>query len=307
MQRDERNIHEHDYIVPPSTLETIDAAVIQHIKDKLNLFATTNKGWKKVPVLWVAPERTYQRKKNKDLRDDHGTLILPLITIERSALQKDPAKKGAMGVNIPAVRDAMQNQFTIGQVINQKRTSEHEKARKFKKSGNINKPNVGRADRNMRERDDTKKRVVYDYISVPLPIYINVTYKISLRTGYQQQQNELLMPFITRSGQKNDFKIKAEHHQYVGHYEADYTKNNNVSDMQEGERMYECEISLIVNGYLIGDGPNQDQPKVARRMGATKIHYGRERSILGDMNEWMEDDRHRGKLREELLEKERDS
>ena len=292
MQRDERNIHEHDYIVPPSTLETIDAAVIQHIKDKLNLFATTNKGWKKVPVLWVAPERTYQRKKNKDLRDDHGTLILPLITIERSALQKDPAKKGAMGVNIPAVRDAMQNQFTIGQVINQKRTSDHEKARKFKKSGNINKPNVGRADRNMRERDDTKKRVVYDYISVPLPIYINVTYKISLRTGYQQQ---------------NDFKIKAEHHQYVGHYEADYTKNNNVSDMQEGERMYECEISLIVNGYLIGDGPNQDQPKVARRMGATKIHYGRERSILGDMNEWMEDDRHRGKLREELLEKERDS
>ncbi len=307
MQRDERNIHEHDYIVPPSTLETIDAAVVEHIKNKLNLFATTNKGWKKVPVLWVAPERTYQRKKNKDLRDDHGTLILPLITIERAALQKDPAKKGTMGVNIPAVRDAMQNQFTIGQVINQKRTSDHEKARKFKKHGNINKPDVGRADQNKRDRDKTKKQVVYDYISVPLPIYINVTYKISLRTGYQQQQNELLMPFITRSGQKNDFKIKAEHHQYVGHYEADYTKNNNVSDMQEGERMYECEISLIVNGYLIGDGPNQDQPKVARRMGATKIHYGRERSILGDMNEWMEDDRHRGKLREELLEKELDS
>ena len=69
MDNDKRNIHEHDYIVPPSTLETIDAAVVQHIKEKLNLFATTNKGWKKVPVLWVAPERSYQRKKNKNLRN----------------------------------------------------------------------------------------------------------------------------------------------------------------------------------------------------------------------------------------------
>ena len=53
------------------------------------------------------------------------------------------------------------------------------------------------------------------------------------------------MPFITRSGQKNDFKIKGEHHQYVAHYEADYAKNNNVSEMQDGERVYEVEVSLV--------------------------------------------------------------
>ena len=302
-----KEITERDYVIPPSTLETIDIAVVNHIKEEMGLFSTTNKGWKKVPVLWVAHERSYQRKKNKELRDDHGALILPLITIERVALTKDPVKKGTMGVNVPAVRDSMQNQFTIGKVVNQKRTSDHEKARRFKKRGNVNNPDVGRADRNKRERDDSKKNVVYDYITIPLPIFINTTYKISIRTGFQQQQNELLTPFITRSGQKNDFKIKGENHQYAAHYEADYTKNNNVSDMQEGERVYECEVTLVVSGYLIGDGPNQDQPKVVRRMGATKIKYGRERSILGDINDWMEDDAHRGKLREQLLEKDPDS
>tara|TARA_Y100001973_G_C5204204_1_gene340236 strand:- start:3696 stop:4619 length:924 start_codon:yes stop_codon:yes gene_type:complete len=307
MARSDGDIHEHDYTVPPSTLETIDEAVVKYIKDTMSLFSTTNKGWKKVPVIWVAHERTHQRKKNKELRDDHGALILPLITIERVALRKDPIRKGGMGVHVPKIRDAMQNQFTVGRVINQKRTSDHEKARRFKKHGNINAPDVGRADRNKRERDDSKKNVVYDYISIPLPVYVDSTYKISIRTGYQQQQNEILTPFLTRSGQKNDFKIKGENHHYVAHFEADITKNNNVSDMQEGERVYECEVSLIVNGYLIGDGPNQDQPKVVRRMGATKIHYGRERSILGDINEWMEDDDHRGKLREQLLEKDRES
>lgn len=133
----------------------------------MNLFATTNKGWKKVPVLWVAPERTYQRKKNKELRDDHGTLILPLLTIERTTLQKDAQKKGTMGVNIPAVRDAMQNQFTIGQVINQKRTSDHEKARRFKKHGNINAPDVGRADQNKENETTPRSKlcmIIFQYL-----------------------------------------------------------------------------------------------------------------------------------------------
>ena len=60
METDER-FHEHDYIVPPSSLETIDAAVVDYVNKSMDLFSTTNKGWKKVPVLWVAPERSFQR------------------------------------------------------------------------------------------------------------------------------------------------------------------------------------------------------------------------------------------------------
>lgn len=299
MPTDER-FEEHDYVVPPSSLETIDGAVLDYVNEKLNLFATTNKGWNKIPVLWVAPERSYQRKKNKDLRDDGGSLILPLITVERSGLVKDPQRKGVMGVNVPSVRDRMGNQFTVGKVINQERTKHHANARSFKKTGSNKNPSVGRADKNRRERDNSKKTPVFDAISIPLPIYIDVTYTISIRTGYQQQANELITPFIVRSGQKNDFKIKSEHHSYVAHIEADYTTNNNVSSMQEEERIYETEIKIVVNGYLIGEGPNQEQPVVARRMSATRIVYGREQVIFGDINEWMEEDKDRGKLRGDI-------
>ena len=285
---------EYEQDVPPSTLETIDAAVLDYVNEQLDLFATTNKGWKKVQVIWTAAERSYQRKHNKDLRDSDGTLKLPLIAISRTEVLKEPTRKGTMGVHIPAVRDVMGNQFSVGKVINQKRTARQLNAKSARKN-----TNSGHGQKNMREWTDEHKTPVFDIITIPIPIYIDVKYSISLRTGYQQQMNELLTPFITRSGQKNDFSITGEHHRYLAHIDANYTKRNNLSEMNETERMYETEISMIVNGYLIGDGPNQEQPKVVRRQNATVAKWGRERTVLGDLNDWMEKDRWRGKLRDE--------
>ena len=289
------NLEEHDYIVPPSTLETIDGSVLDFVNKEMDLFTTTNRGWEKVSVLWVAPERAYQRKKNKDLRDADGTLILPLITVARTAINKDPARKGVMGVNVPAVRDLMGNQFSIGKVINQGKTAKQFNAKSARKTGAVSAPTVGHGQRNMKTRDSNTP--VFEVISIPLPIYIDVTYTVSIRTGYQQQMNELLVPFLRRSGQKNDLRLKGEHHQYIAHTEADYTRNTNVSEMEEEERVYETEISFMVNGYLIGDGPNQDQPKVVRRTSAAKASFGSEQCIVGGINEWMEDDPHRGKFK----------
>ena len=45
-----------------STLETIDRAFYKFIDEELNLFATSNDGFKKVPVLWVTAERAFQIK-----------------------------------------------------------------------------------------------------------------------------------------------------------------------------------------------------------------------------------------------------
>ena len=47
----------------PSTLETIDSALFEWLDNELNIFATTNKGWKKVPIIWSGTERSSQIKK----------------------------------------------------------------------------------------------------------------------------------------------------------------------------------------------------------------------------------------------------
>ena len=80
----------------PSTLETIDRALHDFIDKELNLHVNTNKGWSKVPTIWVSAERAFQIKNNKNLRDSSGVLKLPLATIERTSVVKDPTFKGTI-------------------------------------------------------------------------------------------------------------------------------------------------------------------------------------------------------------------
>lgn len=83
-----------------STIEDIDYAMTSWLKTDLRLFATTNEGRKKVEVLWQVPERAYQVKNDKELRDDSGALKLPLISVQRTGITKDPNRKGSYQAHI---------------------------------------------------------------------------------------------------------------------------------------------------------------------------------------------------------------
>ena len=58
----------------PSTLETVDTAFYNWVNETLDISATSNRGWNKVPLIWVSAERSFQVKNDKDLRDDFGVL-----------------------------------------------------------------------------------------------------------------------------------------------------------------------------------------------------------------------------------------
>jgi len=83
-----------------SNIETIDTAMVEWVTEDLRLSAFTNEGRLRVPVLWQAPERAYQVKHNKALRDDNGALKLPLISIARTNITKDPTRKGAFQAQV---------------------------------------------------------------------------------------------------------------------------------------------------------------------------------------------------------------
>ena len=47
----------------PSTIETIDFALYDWLNEDLEVFCTTNEGWKRVPLIWSMPERSFQIKR----------------------------------------------------------------------------------------------------------------------------------------------------------------------------------------------------------------------------------------------------
>ncbi len=55
--------------------------------------------------------------------------------------------------------------------------------------------------------DETRRgdnnKIVYEELTIPIPVYVTVMYTIVLRTEYQQQMNDLVSPFISVTGNRN--------------------------------------------------------------------------------------------------------
>ncbi len=234
-----------------STIETIDMAMVSWVKD-LELSAITNAGFTSVPVLWEAPERAYQIKHSKDLRDDGGALKMPLVSVERTNISKDPDRKGAFQAQIYST----DKNGRTGRMVIAKRIVQ-DKTRNFAVASGTRTNTKGER---QRYYPRVNKKVVIQTLSIPIPVYINVEYKISLRTEYQQQMNSLLEPFLTRTGQINGFVMKRNNHLYEGFIDSTYTNASNVAALGEEERHFTSEISIRVLGYLMGEGTNDDRP-----------------------------------------------
>ena len=252
----------------PSTIETVDYAITEWLKE-IKVHAETGKGWRPVPVLWVAAERSFSVKNDKDLRDSGGAVKLPLLTIERTSMTKDRARKGTAWANIPPVGDYKGGSIVVARRIQQKKSSAFASAKTKDIFGQKTFPYKN-------------NKIVYETTTMPMPVYVDVTYKVSARSEYQQQMNQIMQPFITTTGGINSFYINRDGHRFEVFMQDDFSLESNVAEIGEEERYYQTTFEVKVLAYLIGAGKNQDTPKTVIRENAVEVKIGRERAILSD-------------------------
>tara|TARA_R100000008_G_C3562121_1_gene156847 strand:- start:305 stop:1201 length:897 start_codon:yes stop_codon:yes gene_type:complete len=257
----------------PSNLENIDAAIYEWVDEHLNIATDTHEGFKKVPVIWVTAERSFQIKNNENLHDSDGALIYPLITVGRTGFTKDMAKKGAIYAPIDAVGDYRAGALKITKQVNQNKTANFANADAFKARSRrqINFP-----------LPKTRKKTVYKTVSIPIPVYIDVSYQIQLKSYYQQQINQMVSPFVTNVGGINYFTLKRNGHFYEAFIQSDYATTDNVGSIGEDERTFESTINIQVLAYLIGDDVNQTQPFNVVRENPVQLRFTREKAMIGE-------------------------
>ena len=283
----------------PSSMETVDFAMFEWLDDIMNVFCSTNEGWKKVPCIWVAGERAGQRAnkiRNLKIQNPTGAITYPAITVERTSVTKDPTKKGAFWGNIMPVQDAKGGSITIARLIQKNKTADFlnaDSARQFGVDGVV-KPSAGQINFPSKKKN---KKIVYEQISVPMPVYVDITYTINIQTEYQQQMNEIAQPFMTKTYGVNQFFIKKDGHRFECFMQPDFSQDNNVSNMGEDRRVFITKIDIRTLGYLIGQGKNDPQPSKVVRENAVEIRIPRERTIFGDKPEWKPGPGARGKYR----------
>jgi hypothetical protein len=289
----------------PSTIETIDFAVFQWLNEKMNIHSTTNEGWRKVPVIWTSAERAHQIKNDQDIRDSSGMLKYPIITLERTTINKDPQKKGSVPANIRDVNDEKGGTITIARRIQQDKTSNFQNADLNKLLGasqNIKRGN-SRTLQNKAglyelrdQRSLSNKKVVYETVTIPIPVHVTVMYNIFIKTEYVQQMNEIITPFFTKNGNTRSIILNKDNHRFEAFMNGDFTQENNYSSLNEERKVYGSKISLEVLGKLIGSDVNQDRPKIVIRENAVEFKFSRESVVFGDQIEGLDINKNKRKL-----------
>ncbi len=253
-----------------STIETIDQSVLNFVKG-LSLSTVTNKGFKPVPIIWGTAERSYQVKKNKEIRDGQGLLVLPIISIKRTGFTKSSNSPGVFQGNVPE-DGASGGSLSVSRVLYQQKTLEFANADALKLYGQKNFPSQN-------------PKIVYKTVSVPMPVNVEVMYEITLRTEYQQQMNDLMTPFATRPGTVNFVRLTEKDHKYEGFIQEGYASNDNLSDYSSDERKFETKITLKVIGYIVGEGKNREKPHYSIKENAVEVKIPRERITLSEIPE----------------------
>jgi len=262
----------------PSTIETIDRALFEFIDDELDIFCTTNKGFKKVPFIWAGAERAFQIKHDRELRDVNGWLIYPIMSMERTGISKSLTERGAYYAAAQNLGDAKGGSMTIARTIKQDKTANFANADSKRLISN----NVGTGQNNFPRKNN---KVVYETITIPIPVYLEVNYTLTVMAEYQQQINEIITPFMTRTGAINYTVVEKDNHRFEVFIDSDYALNNNASGLLEDARGYETQINFRVIGYIMGADKNEERPKIVRRENAVEVKIPREHVILGDMPE----------------------
>lgn len=252
-----------------STIEDIDYAMTSYVKKDLELTTLTNEGRITVPVLWQSPERAFQIKNEKDLRDDRGALKLPLISIERTGITKDPENKGSYRANIYS----NEHNGRTGRMVIARRIVE-DKTRNFAAAAAMRQ--LPATTEYQKHFPRINKKIVIQTLSIPIPVYLAVEYNIKLSTEYQQQMNDLVAPFIARTGQINSFVMRRNGHIYEAFIDSTFAHNNNVATLNEEERRFTTDIKIKVLGYLMGEGDSDDREIVKIEENFVEVTFPRE-------------------------------
>jgi len=254
---------------PISTIETIDVAMYNFVNEVMDIKCITSNGFKKVPVVWTSAERLFQSKKDSRFRDSDGTLVLPIITIERKNVVKDLSKKGTVYANIPPLDKTRGGSISVSRRINQDKTGNFANASMYKRRGQLN-----FAGKN--------NKIVYQTVTIPLPVYISVDYEITMRAEYQQQMNQIMTPFITKPGGINYVILENGRLRYEAFIQDSYNHSNNISSFSNEERKFETKLNIDVLGWLTGEDLNRNSPNFSIRENIVEVKIPRERVALRD-------------------------
>tara|TARA_Y100000034_G_scaffold59644_1_gene72490 strand:- start:8681 stop:9850 length:1170 start_codon:yes stop_codon:yes gene_type:complete len=255
--------------IEPIDLEDIDRAVFDLIDKKINIHTTNTDSISiKVPVIFATGERWALVRQRKALRDENGTIILPLISIRR--MDVDRTHEASLPAGSPALKSLVykikrstknsgyQNLRNSLGLRNQDNAAKNVGTNTNPPSSKTSRRTTARAFSGTVFRGkklvNKKRPEVVDIYTIPYPDFFKVDYEISFWAQYQVEMNEMSHRYFNEfeTFSIDSFKIQTNKGYYfIGFGQGIVTNESNLDEFTDTERIIRQTVSLEIPAYSI--------------------------------------------------------
>ncbi len=272
--------------IPSCTIEDVDRSVFNLFEHSLDFTVKSNKKPTKVPVIFATGERFALLARKKPLRDASSALILPLISIMRTAVDQSQG----IGENVPLIvkkrlapedasyqayvnKQGLMNDDNLVSAENLESDDcpNHENASAKKLKVKMGEPGPSNP---LIGKDITYN--IFEIFEIPPVKHFTATYEVTFWCQYTQQMNSMLT--ILMGGYTNNnrpsFKLETDKgYFFTGFVEDGFSPDVNFDDFTEDERLVKCSINMKVQAYLVAPRSIGQPTPIRRYVSAPNISF----------------------------------
>ena len=203
------------------TLKDVDTAIMSHVKSVIKPKIKEANETIDVGVMYGNEERWVAVRKRGVIRDKNGALILPLIMLKRTGVEKSTSVASSFEHDVRREHaDIVRNQ-------------------KWSKKNRYDRFAV-----------QTGKKPIMENLLTTMPNFVNISYDFVLWTAFIEQMNPLVETFADHN---NTYWGSSEDYKFL-------CKLDSIADAsemsQDGERFIKSTFSLTTNAYLLPEYTN---------------------------------------------------
>ena len=225
------------------TLKDIDTSIMSHVKTVIKPKVKESNESVDVGVMYGNEERWVAARKRGVLRDKNGALILPLIMLKRTSVEKSTSIAPSF---------------------------EHDVKREH--SEVIRHSTWSKKNRYDRFSVQTGKKPVIENLVTTMPNFVNVSYDFVLWTAFIEQMNPLVETFADHN---NTYWGSSEEYKFLCQLDS----ISDASEMsQDGERFIKSTFSVSTKAYLLPEYTNSivtnQISNVRKTLSPSKVVFG---------------------------------
>lgn len=253
-----------DYVIPSCGVEDLDRAMFELFDKQIPLFYDLHGEKKRVPVIFATGERFAILKRKKPITDRNGTLILPLVSITRGAIDNVPQKGIANNQMFPHVITKRLSRKDL----EYRQLNNHEGLRNINGKDEENDPDLSLKPR-------LTKNII-ETIEMPAVKYFSSTYEISIWSSFTQQMNKLIEAIMSSYTLNPGQQLRLESDKgywFSAFVDSALSQDTNYADFTDAERYIKYNMTINATGYIIA--PNIEGGKTALRsfMSAPEVSF----------------------------------